>query len=75
MPSETHEQFCGNLDHEIKRAKITQKQFADRLGVSEAYVSQILSGRKAPGLDLVDRLAKALDIKPSRLFRSPVEAT
>jgi transcriptional regulator with XRE-family HTH domain len=40
---------------------IKQKDFAERLGVSNAYMSQILNGRRRPSFDLMCKIAAESD--------------
>lgn len=48
---------------EVRRAHgLTQSELARQAHVSVAYVGRLESGGAAPGLDLVDRLAKALGV-------------
>jgi len=43
-----------------KRKKFTQKGLADKLGISQTYISKILRGDRVPGLKLEKRLKKEL---------------
>jgi len=47
---------------------LTQKQVADRIGVTQAYVATIEAGRNAPGLDVIAKFAEALNTTPSALL-------
>ncbi|HCX30022.1 MAG TPA: XRE family transcriptional regulator [Blastocatellia bacterium] len=66
------------LPHLLKRLKrlrtkagLTQKQFAERAGISYKYYQQIESGRKADlRLSTLERLANAHRITLSSLLRS-----
>ena len=44
----------------------TQKELADRLGVSEANLSATL--RRTPSLDTLEKIADALDVEITELF-------
>lgn len=47
---------------------LTQVQLAKRVGVSQSYIAQLESGRKAgPSLAVLKRLAKALDVNVAAL--------
>jgi DNA-binding XRE family transcriptional regulator len=46
-----------------RELNLTQKELAERAGVSQADVSKIERGRKSPTLDTYSRLAAALQIK------------
>jgi transcriptional regulator with XRE-family HTH domain len=48
---------------EVRTARgMTQKSLADKARVTLSYVSKLESGGTAPGLDLLERLADALDV-------------
>ena len=49
------------------RAGFTQAQLAARLGVSQAYVSMLEAGRRAPSAALARRLARELAMSPVSL--------
>ncbi len=44
-------------------AKKSQRQFAKSVGISDPYLSQILSGLKRPSFDLMCRIETATDGK------------
>lgn len=41
----------------LSAENITQSQFADRIGVTKASVSHILSGRNKPGFEFIENMA------------------
>ena len=45
------------LQQFLSAENITQSQFADRIGVTKASVSHILSGRNKPGFDFIENMA------------------
>lgn len=47
-----------NLREHIDRLGITDSAFADRLGVSKGYMSLILSGKRAPSRELIQKIDK-----------------
>lgn len=53
------------LDHLRTRAVLTQKDVAERLGVSETVVAQLERGRKQIKADRVNELATIYDVDPS----------
>ncbi len=63
-----HDVFREKVRKRLDELEMTQVELADRMGVSEAYISEILSGRNVPGLKLVDRIAKALKTKGTTLL-------
>lgn len=58
------EEFRLWLVEEIKRRFSHQGAFAEKIGVSHAYTSRILSGSKSPSVDFLVKAAVALDISP-----------
>ena len=50
-----------NLRQHIDHLGISQTAFAERLGVSKSYLSQILSGKREPSRDMIQRIDKATD--------------
>ena len=58
---------------ELKRARIeaglTQQELADKAGVHRMYVSLLERGERSPTLDVLFRLCKALEIRPSNFIK------
>jgi len=46
----------------IRRREMTQQEIADHLGVGIRRVSAILNGERSATLDMVERLAAALEV-------------
>lgn len=51
----------AKLREHLKEKRITQRAFADRVGVSKAYMSEIASGLKVPSLEVAVRIQRATD--------------
>lgn len=47
------------LANYLKKSGITQRAFAEKVGVSDSYISEIVNGTKSPGLRLALRIATA----------------
>lgn len=60
MPLPTHAVFLNNVRRRMRELGMTQAEFADAMGWSEGYVSQLLKGRSVPSLAMPDRVAPAL---------------
>jgi transcriptional regulator with XRE-family HTH domain len=54
--------------------RLTQEEFADRAGIHRTYLSDIERGTRNVSLMSIERLASALSLKISELFKA-VEAT
>lgn len=50
-----------DLRKHLSSQNITQAAFADMLGISRGYLSEILSGEKTPGLELAVRIETATE--------------
>jgi len=48
--------------------QLTQRQLADRAGVSIGAISTIERGRKSPRIGTAELLASVLDVPPTHLF-------
>ncbi len=57
----------------VKRRRLalglTQQALADRVGTSRIYVAQIEAATKEISLNMLDRLAKALRVRPGTLLK------
>lgn len=49
--------------------QISQEELGFRSGVHRTYVSELERGLKSPTLATIERLAEALDLRPSGLLR------
>ena len=52
----------------LKEKGATQKELANKMGMSEGNLSNILSGKFAPTLDTLQRIAEALGVDIAELF-------
>lgn len=61
-----------NLRQHIDHLGISQSTFADQLGVSKGYLSQILAGKREPSREMILRIARVTDgsVPPSAWFQS-----
>ena len=61
------------LAYNIKKYRntkgLTQEQLAEKAGTSTNYLGSIETGKKYPSPQMIDKLAKALDINPLELFK------
>ncbi|UWQ30225.1 helix-turn-helix transcriptional regulator [Leisingera sp. M523] len=49
----------ATLSKYLKRKKIRQKAFAEKVGISAPYLNQILAGKRRPGIDLMEKIQNA----------------
>ena len=50
------------------RQQLHQKELAEKAGISESYLSLIEKGKRTPNLDVLDSIAKALNIPLNMLI-------
>lgn len=62
------ETFGRNVRQTRKSKGWTQEQLAFEAGVKRAYLSEIENGQRNVSLDVVEKLATALDVSPDRLM-------
>jgi len=47
---------------------MTQEDLAHKVGVSRAYMGYIEQGRNTPSLEILEKIARVLKVKPSSLI-------
>jgi ribosome-binding protein aMBF1 (putative translation factor) len=52
----------------------SQEELADRAGVDRTYISSIERRKYAVSIEIVDRLARALDMEAADLLKRPISA-
>ena len=69
---DSEEQFVGELGRRLRAARqaadLTMKALGERIGISQAQISQIEAGLSAPSLTTLFRLTRALQVNLSDLF-------
>lgn len=53
-----------------EQRRLSQKDFAKAVGISQSSVAQIEAGRKEPSLETLRKIAKCLDIDMATVFAS-----
>jgi transcriptional regulator with XRE-family HTH domain len=67
--------FAGNLVR-LRRAKgLSQEALAYEAGANRSYLARVEAGRPYVGLEIIGRLAKALEVDPAELLRLPSRRT
>jgi len=60
--------FIKNLKEYRKKCGFTQAQLAEKVKVTPNYIGMLEMGRNFPATDLIERIAKALNIEMYELF-------
>lgn len=73
VDQETRDRLAAWLRHEIKRRAISgespsQRQIAEKLGLSHAYLSRILTGVQTAGLEVLIRLHRVFHVDANVLL-------
>lgn len=66
--------FAANLRARRRERHLTQQQVADAIGTSQAYIAQMESGVRTPGVELLAPLADTLGTTPDALLTPNVFA-
>lgn len=69
MPNVICDDFRANVNATLAKQGISRSELASRMGVSAAYISQILNGDHEPGLRVVERIAEALGVQAATLLK------
>jgi len=64
--------FVENLKNHRRKSGFTQAQLAEKVNVSTHHIGMIELSRNYPTLELVERIANALDIEIYELFIDPL---
>ncbi len=68
-----NEIFAQNLKVERLKAKLTQKELADKIAYSDKSLSKLENGKGVPSLEMLLALSDALEIDVNRLLRKRKE--
>jgi transcriptional regulator with XRE-family HTH domain len=60
--------FVFNMKKYRKKRQFSQMKLAEMLNTSTSYIGEIEINRKIPSLEMVEKIANALEIEPFRLF-------
>ncbi len=63
-----HALISKRIQHYRHLAKLSQEELADMVGVSDTYIRKLEAGDRLPSLNVVMRLASALDTTPNHLL-------
>jgi len=59
---------AANIRAELARRRITQEEFAERIGMGRTSVTAMLAGQTAITLPKLERIADVLEVEPSKLL-------
>ena len=68
-----HAALSANIKRLRTRKGWSQEQLADEAGLHRTYVSGVERGTRNPTVEIVGKIANALGVKPSELFREVAE--
>lgn len=63
------DQFRQWLTSEMEKRHYSQGMLAKTIGMSQSFVSRVLSGEKQPGVDFCVKVAQALEEPPEKVLR------
>jgi transcriptional regulator with XRE-family HTH domain len=63
------EKFAAHLRELREKRGLSQTRLAELAGLNRNYVGDVERGKRNPCLDNILKLAEALDVAPSELFR------
>ena len=63
-----NESVRNRIEMQLRLKKMSQKDLAERLGVTEVTVSRWLNGERDPSIETLNRIAEALDTTTSHFF-------
>jgi transcriptional regulator with XRE-family HTH domain len=60
--------FIFNMKKYRKKRRLSQMKLAEMLDTSTSYIGEIEINSRVPSMDMVERIARALNVEPFRLF-------
>jgi transcriptional regulator with XRE-family HTH domain len=60
--------FIFNMKKYRKKRRLSQLKLAVMLNTSTSYIGEIEINNKVPSMEMVEKIAKALEVEPFRLF-------
>ena len=68
MADTLNSRAAANVRAELARRRITQEEFADKLGVGRTTLTTLLAGETKMTLDRLESIAAALEVEPAKLL-------
>lgn len=66
--------FITNLKRLRKERKVSQMRLAELCETSTNYIGQIEIGQKFPSIEMIEKIARALEVRPFLLFLDAQDA-
>lgn len=60
--------LAANIKMHRNNLSLTQFELAERMDISTTYLAELEIAKKAPSIEVVEKLCKALGIRPYELF-------
>jgi transcriptional regulator with XRE-family HTH domain len=73
-PRDLRQAFAANLRRLRHARGISQENLAYEAGVNRTYLSKLEKGVSYPGLEIIAKLAGALEVQPTELLKFPTTA-
>ncbi|MDR1324327.1 MAG: helix-turn-helix domain-containing protein [Candidatus Margulisbacteria bacterium] len=64
------ETFIRNLRNARKESGLTQTKLADICNTATNYISEIELGKRFPSVEMIEKMAQALQVAPDLLFKN-----
>ena len=64
--------FASNLRLHRHKAGLSQEELADAAGINRTYLSKLETGRTYVGLEIIEKLAKALGVEGHEFLVKPL---
>lgn len=65
--------FRANVDAILDSRGWSRTDLANEMQVGKQYINSYLNGHRTPGLEIVEKFAKALHVDPCALLLSPAK--
>jgi transcriptional regulator with XRE-family HTH domain len=65
--------FVFNMKKYRRKNRLSQMKLAEMLNTSTSYIGEIEINSKVPSMEMVEKIAKALNVEPFRLFVDDTE--
>lgn len=65
--------FIANIKKYRKEQNLSQMNLAEKVGTSTSYLGEIEIGKKFPSIEMIQKIADALNIPPFKLFMTDLD--